>query len=38
MAHKPFFVVVTCYAGSAEEGERVLQPLREWGKPIADFN
>jgi FAD/FMN-containing dehydrogenase len=36
--HKPFFVVAACYAGSAEEGEKVLQPLREWGTPIVDFS
>ena len=26
------------YAGPAEEGERVLQPLREFGEPIADLS
>ena len=36
--HKPFFVVAACYVGSADEGERILQPLREWGKPIVDFS
>ncbi|MGR3278314.1 FAD-binding oxidoreductase [Acaryochloris marina NIES-2412] len=36
--YKPFFVVAACYAGSAEDGERVLQPLREWGTPIIDFS
>ncbi len=36
--HKPFFVVAACYAGSAEDGEKVLQPLREWGTPIVDFS
>lgn len=36
--HKPFFVVAACYAGSADDGERVLQPLREWGTPIVDFS
>lgn len=36
--HKPFYAVAACYAGSAEEGERVLQPLREWGTPIVDFS
>jgi FAD/FMN-containing dehydrogenase len=36
--HKPFFVVAACYAGAAEEGEKVLQPLREWGTPIVDFS
>ncbi|MBE9047526.1 FAD-binding oxidoreductase [Pleurocapsales cyanobacterium LEGE 10410] len=36
--HQPFYAVAACYAGSAEEGERVLQPLREWGQPIVDFS
>jgi FAD/FMN-containing dehydrogenase len=36
--HKPFFVVAACYAGSAEDGGKVLQPLREWGTPIVDFS
>ena len=36
--HKPFFVVAACYAGSAKEGESVLQPLRELGTPIVDFS
>ena len=36
--HKPFFVVAACYAGSADEGESVLQPLRELGTPIVDFS
>jgi len=36
--HKHFFVVAACYAGSAEEGERILQPLREFGKSIVDFS
>jgi hypothetical protein len=27
-----------CYAGPAEEGERELQSLREFGDPIADFS
>lgn len=27
-----------CYAGSPEEGETALAPLRELGKPIADFS
>ena len=36
--HKPFFVVAACYAGSADEGERVLRPLRQFGTPIVDFS
>ena len=26
------------YAGDADEGERLLQPLRELGEPVADFS
>ncbi|MGL4622796.1 MAG: FAD-binding oxidoreductase [Chroococcidiopsis sp.] len=36
--HQPFFVVAACYAGPADEGEIVLQPLRELGTPIVDFS
>ena len=36
--HKPFFTVAACYAGAADEGEKVLQPLRELGMPIVDFS
>jgi hypothetical protein len=36
--HKHFFVVAACFAGSAEEGERILQPLRQFGKSIVDFS
>jgi hypothetical protein len=28
--------VSVCYCGPAEEGERVLRPLREFGSPLAD--
>lgn len=30
--------ILGCYAGSVEEGERALIPLRELAKPIADFS
>ncbi|MFD9724454.1 FAD-binding oxidoreductase [Streptomyces sp. NPDC059072] len=30
---KPVVMVVCCYAGPVEEGERVLRPLRAWGPP-----
>ncbi len=36
--HKPFFVVAACYAGAADKGELVLQPLRELGTSIVDFS
>ncbi len=29
-------IIAVCYAGPLEEGERVVQPLREFGQPIAD--
>jgi FAD/FMN-containing dehydrogenase len=29
-------VLAVCYAGSVEEGERVLKPFRAFGNPIAD--
>jgi hypothetical protein len=29
-------MVGTCYAGPVEEGERVLQPLRQFGSPLLD--
>jgi hypothetical protein len=28
--------ISACYIGSAEEGERILQPLRRFGAPVAD--
>jgi FAD/FMN-containing dehydrogenase len=36
--HKHFFVVAACYAGSPDEGERIMQPLRELGTQIVDFS
>jgi FAD/FMN-containing dehydrogenase len=36
--HKHFFVVAACYAGAADEGERIMQPLRELGTQIVDFS
>jgi FAD binding domain/Berberine and berberine like len=29
--------VVCCYAGSIEDGERVVKPLREFGNPVLDL-
>jgi FAD/FMN-containing dehydrogenase len=34
----PIIGVAGLYAGSAEEGERALQPMREWGEPVVDFS
>lgn len=32
----PVFAVAVCHNGPVEEGERVLQPLRQFGSPLAD--
>lgn len=32
----PIIGIAACYAGSLEEGERVLRPLKNFGTPIAD--
>jgi FAD/FMN-containing dehydrogenase len=34
----PFILLAACYAGDAEEGERVLQPLRQVDTPLIDFS
>ena len=34
---QPVVIVAVCYAGPVEEGERVLAPLRRFGKPLADL-
>lgn len=33
---KEVFVLATIYAGDLKEGEKVLEPLRQFGNPIAD--
>jgi hypothetical protein len=33
----PVVMVVCCYAGSVEEGERAVRPLREFGEPLLDL-
>ena len=35
---RQFVALATLYAGAAEEGERVLQPLRALGTPLCDFS
>jgi FAD/FMN-containing dehydrogenase len=35
---EPFVALLAVYAGSVEEGEEVLRPLRELGEPIADLS
>lgn len=34
----PFILFAACYAGPAEQGERVLQPLRDFATPLVDFS
>jgi FAD/FMN-containing dehydrogenase len=34
----PFVAFASCYAGPIEEGERVLQPLRDFSTPLIDFS
>lgn len=34
----PVVILVAMYAGPAEEGERILQPVREMGTPIGDMS
>ena len=33
---KPIVVIAVCHSGSLEDGERVLQPLKKFGDPLAD--
>ncbi len=33
---KPIAAIFVCYAGTVEEGQRVVQPLKEFGTPIVD--
>ncbi len=35
---KPYVALLAMYSGDVEEGERVLQPLRDLGDPIADLS
>jgi FAD/FMN-containing dehydrogenase len=34
---RPVVSVTVCYAGEIDEGERVVRPLREFGKPVLDL-
>lgn len=34
---QPVVIIGVCYAGAAEEGERVVAPLRRFGEPLADL-
>jgi FAD/FMN-containing dehydrogenase len=33
---KPVVMVICCWAGDPEEGEKVIRPLKEFGNPVAD--
>jgi hypothetical protein len=33
---KPVVMVIACWCGDLEEGERFIRPLREFGSPVAD--
>ncbi|MES1241792.1 MAG: FAD-binding oxidoreductase [Acidobacteriota bacterium] len=32
----PIVAILACYSGSAEEGERVVAPIKSFGKPVGD--
>jgi FAD/FMN-containing dehydrogenase len=34
---RPAVAVACCYAGSVEDGERAVQPLRRFGRPLVDL-
>jgi hypothetical protein len=34
---KPVVMVIPCYAGPIEEGEKVVRPMKEFGSPIFDL-
>jgi hypothetical protein len=36
--NQPYVLLAALYAGSVEEGKRVLQPLREFDTPLLDFS
>jgi FAD binding domain/Berberine and berberine like len=33
---KPIVMVIVCWAGDVDEGEKFVKPLREFGSPVAD--
>ena len=35
---RPVVTVISCYAGPADDGERVLEPMRAFGSPVLDLN
>ena len=34
---QPVVIIAVCYAGTVDEGERALAPLRRFGEPLADL-
>jgi FAD/FMN-containing dehydrogenase len=34
---QPVVAVVSCYAGSVEDGEKVVRPIKEFGSPVLDL-
>ncbi len=34
---RPVAVIAVCYAGDSESGERLLRPLRQFGRPLLDL-
>jgi FAD binding domain/Berberine and berberine like len=34
---RPVVMVISCYAGSVEDGEKVIRPMREFGRPLLDL-
>jgi FAD/FMN-containing dehydrogenase len=37
MHGKPIIAILACYSGDAEEGEKVVAPIKSFGKPIGDI-
>jgi hypothetical protein len=35
---EPYVLIAACYAGSVEQGQQVMQPLREFDQPLVDFS
>ena len=33
---KPIIAISACYSGNAEEGEKVVAPIKSFGKPVGD--
>ena len=35
---RPFVLLIGMYAGDPDEGQRIMQPLRDWAAPLLDFS